>query len=118
MELLMEEVNSRIVRLSIGLGISLKDETSLALATSERRTSTDRRSGSRASTGMERRIDCKRAELRGLLIMRYGIQQKVVEQVGVTHARFIMTTAEAHLERDGFSPGADGIDLKRMFDAS
>lgn len=122
MEHSLEEVNTRIARLAIALGISLDDDAQAQLATQVPATppvAQDRRgSDSRSHHGPDRRMNCKREELRGLLVMRYGLQQRFVEEVGVHATRQIMVTAEEHLERDGFRPGADGINVKRIFDSN
>lgn len=126
MEQHLEEVNTRIARLAIALGISLDDDAQAqlasqapapALAIPDRRGS-DASAAGREHRGPDRRLHCKKEELRGLLVMRYGLQQRYVETVGVNATRQIMVTAEAHLERDGFRPGADGINVKRIFDGS
>jgi hypothetical protein len=127
MEQHLEEVNTRIARLAIALGISLEDDSQAQLASQtpavpiaspDRRGSDANATAGREHRGPDRRMNCKREELRGLLIMRYGLQQRYVETVGVQATRQIMVTAEAHLERDGFRPGADGINVKRIFDGS
>lgn len=127
MEQHLEEVNTRIARLAIALGISLDDDAQAQLASQapavsltspDRRGSDANAAAGRENRGPDRRLNCKREELRGLLVMRYGLQQRYVETVGVHATRQIMVTAEAHLERDGFRPGADGINVKRIFDRS
>ena len=124
MESSIEALNARIARLSIGLGVSLKNDDELArvmshhtevLVSQERREASDGRNAAHAGSDADRRIAHKWDELRGLLVLRYGIETRFVAQVGVTATQQIMTEAEAHLLRDGFEPGADGIDLDRLF---
>lgn len=50
---------------------------------------------------------------RGLIVMRYGIEKRFVDQVGAPATRQIMIDAEAHMSREGFS-WADGVDLKGL----
>ena len=124
----IEDLNTRIARLAIALGISLKNNDEVTQAMSqlqappvpaERRSDAlDRRAGARSEGSADRRLSYKRVELRGLLVLRYGLEMRYVEEVGVSVTRHLMTEAEAHLVRDGFAPGADGVDLTRLFDGA
>ena len=123
METSIEALNARIARLAIGLGVSLETEAEIAhvmsqknpasLVTHERRTAAD--SAAHLGANPDRRVAHKREELRGLLVLRYGVETRYVEEVGVVATRQIMSDAEAHMVKDGFKPGADGIDLDRLF---
>jgi len=124
MESSIEALNARIARLAIGLGVSLSSEEdvrqvinrkSMSAMTHERRAIADPRTTTRTGSGADRRVAQKWEELRGLLVLRYGVEARYVDQVGVINTRHILTEAEAHLERDGFKPGADGINLDRLF---
>jgi hypothetical protein len=64
---------------------------------------------------MERRTSRTWEELRGLIVLRYDIQKHYVEQVGVVVTRQILEDAETSLERQGFKPGEDGIDIARLY---
>ncbi len=122
----IEELNARIARLAIALGVSLQNDhevvsamnhsSATSVVTERRSAAPDRRAGSRSDSGSDRRVAYKHVELRGLLVLRYGVTSRYVEQVGVTVTRQIMVAAEAQLKRDGFRPGADGVDLRRLFD--
>jgi hypothetical protein len=121
----MEGLNARIARLAIGLGVSLQDEHELALVLSrapiatlsvERRTTGERRQPERMASSSDRRTAHHWEELRGLLVLRYHTETRYVDEVGVVATRQILIKVEEHLERDGFSPGADGQHLKRLFD--
>jgi hypothetical protein len=124
MEMSIEELNARIARLAIGLGISLENEAAVvqAMSQSQPTVAQERRSaagqGVPAHIGTDRRMSHKRQELRGLLVLRYGVETRYVDEVGVAATRQIMTGAEAQMVRDGFKPGADGIDLDRLFKES
>jgi hypothetical protein len=128
MESSIEALNVRIARLAIGLGVSLQNEGEIArvmsqqhpaaAVTTERRDSPERRGAARTGSGPDRRMAQKMEELRGLLVLRYGVEARYVDEVGVAATRQILTEAEAHLVRDGFKPGADGIDLDRLFKES
>jgi hypothetical protein len=124
MEMSIEALNARIARLAIGLGVSLNRDDELARVMSqhtvahkapERRDTANRRESTRTESDADRRMTHKWDELRGLLVLRYGIESRFVDQVGVAATHQIMAEAEAHLERNGFKPGADGIDLDRLF---
>lgn len=123
MEVAIESLNARIARLAIGLGVSLATEGDVARVMSRqqmgfvsqvRRVVAERRDAARTSP--DRRLAHKFEELRGLLVLRYGVETRYVDEVGVATTRQIMAYAEAQLVREGFKPGADGLDLKRLFD--
>lgn len=128
MESSIEELNTRIARLAIGLGVSLQNEVEIArvmsqqhpaaAVTTERRDSPDRREAARTGSGPDRRASHMREELRGLMVLRYSVETRYVNEVGVTATRQILVEAEAHMERVGFQPGADGINLDRLFNES
>jgi hypothetical protein len=120
-----EALNARIARLAIALGVSLEtdqaitklmSEHPLEAVASERRLGADRRGASRTSQGPDRRLAHKREELRGLLVLRYGVETRYVAQHGVVATRQILVEAEAHLVRDGFKPGADGPHAGHLLD--
>ena len=126
MEHTMGDINARIARLAMALGVSLQSDDDITRAISrpkaaahpvERRESADRRGDLRASSP-ERRVAHQWEELRGLLVLRYGVEKRLVDEVGVDVTRHIMVESEQRLERDGFKPGADGVDLNRLFDGS
>lgn len=101
------ELNARIARLAIGLGISLQNDNAVTQALCR----TD-------DTRANRRHALQRDELRGLLVLRYGIQARCVQRVGRGTTWQILCEAEVHLERDGFRPGASGNALDRLFNES
>jgi hypothetical protein len=124
MEASIESLNARIARLAIALGVSLANDNDVAELMSEhhtppvlheRRATSEPPEAAHARTSPERRVAHQREELRGLLVMRYGIEKRYVEDTGVTVTRQIMDEAEQRLERRGFKPGVDGIDLERLF---
>ena len=115
MESFLEELNVRIARLSIALGISLKREDELERVVSELQKQAELHA---SQSTPDRRLIAQRIELRGLLVMRYGVEQRFVNQVGAAATRQILVEAEEHLVRVGFEPGADGIDLRRLFEES
>jgi hypothetical protein len=113
MESSLEELNARIARLAIGLGVSLKNENELAGVIRQLQVQAEPHE---LQSTPERRLASKWTELRGLLVLRYGVEQRFVDQVGATATRQLLVEAEERLVRVGFEPGADGIDLYRLFD--
>lgn len=98
MEASIEALNARIARLAIGLGVTLANRDEMARVMHEHQPH-----------------EHQWEELRGLLVLRYDIETSYVDQVGVNATYHIMLEAEQHLVREGFEPGADGIDLDRLF---
>jgi hypothetical protein len=114
----LTDINARIARLALALGVSLDNEHDIqaALTTlkpvdigTERRVMPDRRGGTRG--GSDRRKGASRLELRGLLVLRYGAEVRYVEQVGAASTRRVMQAVEGRLAQRGFQPGSDGIHL-------
>lgn len=124
MKLSFQELSVRIVRLSVALGVSLKDERDLQRVlsrpatpapTNDRRSTPDRRAGDRAGRGPDRRVAHQWEELRGLLVLRFGVEKRCLDEFGIDVTRRILTETQAQLERAGFERGADGIDVERRF---
>ena len=120
----IEAINARIARLAIALGLPLNSDDEVARVMSlpalsavspERRGTPDRRVASRTGAGPDRRVAHQREELRGLLVLRSSVTKRYVDDAGVTVTRPIMVEAEERLVRRGFKPGADGVDLDRLF---
>ena len=121
----LEALNARIARLAIGLGVSLDTDAEIAHLMRQKHPASplahERRSGtgpvdtSHMEANSDRRVAQKIEELRGLLVLRYGVEKRFVEDVGVEATRQILADAEAHLSREGFKPGADGLGLDRLF---
>lgn len=127
MESSIEALNVRIARLAIGLGVSLTSDADVvqalrrqpvATASPERRIAKDTPFASCAGSGADRRRAHQWEELRGLLVLRYGVETRFVDLLGAVTARQLLVDAEAGMVRDGFRPGADGIDLNRLFTES
>lgn len=123
MSLSIEELGARIARLARALDVNLEQESEINRVLSmepvkapahERRESSDRRTASRM-TG-ERRKAHMWQELRGMLVLRYDISARYVDQLGVNATRSILVNAQEQLVREGFRPGADGYNLQRMFE--
>ena len=90
-------LNARIARLAIALHMPLNTDADIqeAIHTTdpqppdgvERRGSSERRCATRAASNPERRATLQRCELRGLLVMRFGTEIKLVELIGAAPSR-------------------------------
>lgn len=116
------ELNARIARLAMGLGLSLQKEPDIQRVIAyqnpqvsvERRSQSDRRTGPRAVSS-DRRTSRQWEELRGLIVLRYELEVQYAQELGASVTREIFTEASDRLSRDGFAVGLDGIDLKKLF---
>ena len=124
----LQELNARIARLAIGLGVPLETEADVANlmrqkhpaspVAHERRRGAEQLDDSHWGANPDRRVAHKLEELRGLLVLRYEVEKNYVDDVGVAATRQILSTTEENLAREGFKPGADGMDLNRLFKAT
>lgn len=123
----IEALNARIARLAIGLGVSLNDDEAVLRVLSrprasglahERRAIPDFGEESRIGKDPAHRIAHKWDELQGLLVLRYGVETRYVEEVGVVATHQILVEAEEHLIRRGFNAGDDGINLDHLANGS
>lgn len=119
----IEELNARIARLAIALGVNLDTPQSVERVIAEAGQKTraepppgvpDRRAGRGSHGGPDRRQTHKWVELRGLMVLRYGMERQNIENYGLDATRSLMTAASDHMTREGFKPGADGTDLKHL----
>lgn len=99
----IERLNARIARLAVALDVPLEKDIDIDHAL-QRSTQTN-------STPRERRM---REELRGLLVLRYGVATRYTQKLGAGVTRDLFIYAEEKLQREGFRPGADGIDLRAL----
>lgn len=116
----IEELNARIARLAIALGVNLDTPDSVERVIAEAGAKVraeppagipDRRAARSAHSGPDRRQTHKWVELRGLMVLRYGVERQNIETYGLDATRSLMTAASDHMAREGFKPGADGLDL-------
>lgn len=133
----IEAVNTRIARLAIALGVSLDTPAHVQQVIDRSAMPDDvvspfapdatvsgQVSAQSEFVLADRRTDANRRkayeweELRGLLILRYGIEKNYVEQIGLSDTRKIVAFAENHQLREGFAPHADGLDVDRLMDDS
>ena len=99
----IERLNARIARLATALDVSL-DKDSEVERVLQRETSAP------GDTRQHR----MREELRGLLVLRYGVTTRFTQKLGAEVTRDLFIYAEEKLLREGFHPGADGIDLRAL----
>jgi hypothetical protein len=104
-------LNARIARLALGLGVSLKSDADVAGLMKQHQMSASPHEHLFTPDGM----DNQWKELRGLLVLRYGILTSYVDQVGLSVTRKILVEAEHDLLLRGFNLGDDGISLKFLF---
>ena len=112
----LTDLNARIGRLGIALRIPLDTDAAIQAAIHsadpqppnavERRSGSERRCAPGAAASPERRTSLLRFELRGLLVMRFGTEIKLIELVGAASSRQIIGSVASTLERQGFLPGA------------
>ena len=119
----LEQLNARIARLSIGLGISLDDKACVEKlmhqpqvqpVAQERRVA---RQSIYPAGSVDRRTAHQREELRGLLVLRYQMETTSVNVHGLEMTRQVLHDAQEHLVQQGFKPGADGLKLDDFFNA-
>lgn len=119
----IEELNARIARLAIALGVNLETPDSVERVIAEAGTKVramppagmpDRRAARAPHSGHDRRQTHKWVELRGLMVLRYGVERQTIENYGLDATRSLMTAASDHMAREGFKPGADGMDLTHL----
>jgi hypothetical protein len=124
-ELFLAGLNERIARLAIALHVPLNSEADVLAAMHTLRQDEAELALEKAHADYSPRHvgehakllqQSLRGELRGLLVLRYGVEQRCVEKFGVEATRLIMAQAEQQLQREGFQPGADGVDLQRIFE--
>jgi hypothetical protein len=119
----IEELNARIARLAIALGVNLETPDSVERVIAEVGTKVramppagmpDRRAARAPHSGPDRLQTHKWVELRGLMVLRYGVERQTIENYGLDATRSLMTAASDHMAREGFKPGADGMDLTHL----
>ncbi|WP_370680849.1 hypothetical protein [Comamonas sp. GB3 AK4-5] len=100
----IERLNARIARLATALDVSLEKDSDV-----ERALQCD--AAVVQGGGRQRRMQ---EELRGLLVLRYGVTTRYTQKLGPEVTRDLFIYAEEKLQREGFRPGADGIDLRAL----
>jgi hypothetical protein len=118
----MEALNARIARLAMALDVALNDRATVdALMAKQHLQPVDNErrlahaDEPHVTVSSERRHAHKCEELRGLLVLRYQLEVTSLNDNGWTITRDALVLAEDHLVRQGFKPGADGLDLDDFF---
>ena len=109
-----KDLNVRIARLAVALGLSLDSAADVERVLHHQPAPLHGSAGGRPADAAERRREHWWIELRGLLLMRNEIEKRFVEEAGPAMAKDLMTGIEQQMERQGFKPGADGVDLGRL----
>jgi hypothetical protein len=111
MESSITELNMRIARLAIALGLRL-DQAQDVHRVLHHASST---SPEAANAGHHTHHTW--SELRGLLVLRYDLEKHLIDDLGVELSRRILEDAELHMAVAGFQPGTDGLsrELKELF---
>ena len=110
LEQALEQLNSRIARLAMALNIALTDESSVTDVLKEPvDAAAAYLEGVALGEGPAHRLRAERAELRGLLVLRYSIEEKLAASIGFTELQQLLGKIEQHMEREGFAHGADGM---------
>jgi len=99
----IERLNARIARLATALDVSLNKDSEVERVL--------QRGTSAPGDARQHRM---REELRGLLVLRYGVTTRFTQKLGAEVTRDLFIYAEEKLLREGFRPGADGIDLRAL----
>jgi hypothetical protein len=105
MEASFEALNARIARLAISLDVPLDHEDHIH----------DILKSPQATYFADPQHKRYWIELRGLLVLRYGMEKNAAEMVGVETLKQILIDAEEHLALEGFKPGADGLFINELF---
>jgi len=121
----MEGLNVRIARLASALHVPLNEPMAMDVLMATCQTQpmvTERRSAYLDLVQVDGSADRRRShlqeELRGLLVLRFQLEAASLNNNGLRVTLQAMTQAEEHLIRQGFEPGADGLDLDELFKVS
>lgn len=117
----LEELNTRIARLSLFLEADIVSDDALDQIFERRIPQLQHpafAAGPNSMQSLERRQHNDWEELRGLLILRCEIMTNYIDEFGLETTRELAETAEAALEAHGFKPGADGLRLFRRYPAT
>ena len=118
MRSLVEDINMRVIRLAIALDVQLQSEADVKRVLARRTVAVSVETDRRTNSDSEKSRQWE--ELRALLVLRYELETRYVDQVGVGATRQILIDAEEHLVDKGFKFGDDGIgiDLNSLFKPS
>lgn len=109
-------LNERIARLAIALGVSLEHEEDVRRVLQHKPATRAPSHDAHAPPHNDSHHDMSHVwtELRGLLVMRYGIEKHIADDLGASVTRRVFEQAEAQLASEGFKPGADGLDMSPL----
>lgn len=101
-------LNERIARLALHLGFDLPDERSVEEAIHA--VSVHIRAGQAPLHTIH-----LWHEFRGLLVLRYQLESRSIETIGVSHLHAVMRSTEERLVRHHITPQQDGANLSELF---
>jgi hypothetical protein len=118
MRSLVEDINMRVIRLASVLDLKLQNEADVQRVLARRTVTVAVATERRTNADPEKSRIWE--ELRALLVLRYELETRYVDQVGVGATRQILIDAEEHIIDKGFKFGDDGIgiDLNSLFKPS
>jgi hypothetical protein len=105
---LLQELDEQVARLALSLGLALAERQGLLEAMRQTPLHPD-------DPPRQQRHDAHHAELRGLLVLRYELIGRYVNEIGPDATRALLIEAEQRLLAEGFAPGADGMHLDTLF---
>ncbi len=106
----LEELNQRIARLALLLGVQLDSPLAFERILKRQDPHLTPR-GTSGVTAAEQRLSREWEELRGLLVLRCDLIAEDLSELGLASTLAITANVETRLLREGFGPGADGLDL-------
>ena len=111
-----KELNMRIVRLALALGLSLDTDADMARVMNHHTAASavphDPAASSNFGFSNERRTEQNWTELRGLIVLRDELHKRSVEAIGLVATSDILVDIEERMMQQGFKPGAYGLDLQ------
>lgn len=99
-------LNERIARLALALGLSLDKAGDMA--------GVMHHLPALSGLGHDRREDQTWSELRGLIVLRDELEKHCVDAIGPLATSDILLDIEQKMTQQGFKPGANGLDLRRL----
>jgi hypothetical protein len=56
--------------------------------------------------------------LRGLVVLRYEMETRYAQEMGLTATRELFSVVSESMEREGFAPDQDDVAMKKLLDRS
>jgi hypothetical protein len=113
---MLEQLNSRIARLSHALGADIRSEEGFTQILERKSAAFHTQVSATVAKryrSAEQRTHGEWEELRGLLALRCQLMTQMIGNFGLEVTKDLASVAEAYLADHGFEPGADGLRLFR-----